>query len=113
MKKAEAAFPCRRENRMKHLLLAVAAGALLGGCATYVPYDYAAPGAYPVTGSTGVYYPNYAYPYSYAYPYAYPYPYYGGYAYSPLWISGSWSYSSGGHHHHPSHGIRHPWRPRR
>lgn len=93
---------------MKSLLLSLALGAGLAGCATYPAYDYpytVVPSYDPATGTP--YYPPYVYPYPvpYAYPYAYPY------WYPSVWVGGSWLwYGGGGHYRHGhGHGGSHQW----
>lgn len=82
---------------MKPLLLPLAFCAALAGCATYVPYDYPYASAPYYGPSTVTPYdaPYVLYPYPYTYGYGYPHGY--AYGYSPIWISGTWVWRSGGH----------------
>jgi hypothetical protein len=107
---------------MKFLLLPLALGAVLAGCATYAPAPMyvAAPYQYhdPVTGTVQAWdpasavYPPYVYPYPSPYPYPYAYPYYGGPYWDPFWLTGGAFFAccAGAHHHdHLHHHMHGPW----
>lgn len=100
---------------MKSLLLVLAAGAALAGCAVYPAYEPAyytvpQPAVQSSTPGATTPAPVYAYPYPYAYPYAYAYPYgyYGGW-YPSVWISGSYWCCSSRHSHRWHHGGSGRW----
>lgn len=92
---------------MKFHLLPLAFCAALAGCATYVPYDYPYATAPYYGYNTGAPYVVYPSPYPYTYGYGYPYGY--AYGYSPIWISGTWFWGSGGRSHRWDGDRRRGW----